>query len=66
MSSSLENNRFNTEDPTVWLWKKLLRSKSLSYTKPKLSKADKKAISVKLQTYYSEHSHPRKGMQPGK
>lgn len=53
--------KFHPEDPTVWLWKKLLRNKPVPYTKERVTRAQKKELARKLRTYYLEHQHPRKG-----
>lgn len=66
MPTPLDENGFHPEDPTVWLWKKLLRSKPVRMLRAPQTKAQKRSVAIKLQEYYSERQHPRKGKPFGK
>ncbi len=60
MVPPVDKDGFHPEDPTKWLWKKLLRSRPLIDGRPPKTKAQKKQIAVRVQTYYTEHLHPRR------
>ncbi len=61
MRSPLGDDGFHPEDPTKWLWKKLLRSKPIIMRRAPKSKAEKRSLAIKLQEYYTDRPHPRKG-----
>lgn len=61
MPNPLDPDGFHPEDPTKWLWKKLLRSKPLVDGRKPKTKEQKKAIALRVQNYFSEHKHPRTG-----
>lgn len=61
MAKSVE---FRDDDPTVWLWRKLLRRKPEGMTKPRRTREQQKELARKLRTYYVEHQHPRQRKTP--
>lgn len=61
MPAPIDQMDFHPDDPTKWLWKKLLRRGPVNFIAPKKTKAQRREISIKLQEYYAEHEHPRKG-----
>lgn len=60
MVAPLDKDGFHPEDPTKWLWKKLLRSRPLVDGRPPKTKAQKRQIAIRVQEYYVDHLHPRK------
>lgn len=60
MSPSLDD-QFHPDDPTKWLWKRLLRLRPVKDGRPPKTKSDKKRIAQRVREYYIEHGHPRKG-----
>lgn len=66
MAAPLDEEGFHPEDPTKPLWKKLLRSKPIVDGRPAKTKSQKRAIAIRVQEYYSERPHPRKGKPFGK
>lgn len=61
--ATLNEDNFHPDDPTVDLWRRLLRMKPPAYKARTPAERRKAAISV--QNYYLAHRHPRQGIQPG-
>lgn len=61
MSAPLDDDGFHKDDPTKWLWKRLLRHKPAYEGRKKKTKAERNRIAAGLRNYYIEHEHPRKG-----
>lgn len=61
MAAPLDEDGFHPDDPTKWLWKKLLRHKPAHDGRKRKTKSQRKGIAQSLRNYYVEHPHPRKG-----
>lgn len=61
MPAPLDKDGFHPEDPTKWLWKKLLRHKPAYEGRKPKSKSQRNRIGKTVRNYYLEHQHPRKG-----
>ncbi len=61
MTAHLDADGFHPDDPTKRLWKRLLRRKPIPHNRAELTKPGKRELATKLQMYYLEHGHPRKG-----
>jgi hypothetical protein len=61
------DDSFHPDDPTKWLWLKLLRHRPLpnKSTNPK-TKKEKNQIAQAVRQYYVDRVHPRKGKPFGK
>lgn len=63
--ASLDDSEFHPDDPTVGLWKRLLRRYPGKGTYRPRTAVEKRNAAVAVQQYYTEHEHPRQGIQPG-
>ena len=63
--ASLADIEFDPDDPSVNLWKQLLRLRpGIGSYKPRTPE-EKKQAALRTQQYYAENEHPRQGIQPG-
>ncbi len=53
--------KFNPKDPTVWLWKRLLKGTPSQHWRRPLSPQEKDERAKQGRTHWAEHKHPRTG-----
>lgn len=61
MPAPLDDDGFHPDDPTRWLWKRLLRHKPAYEGRKKKTKTERNRIGKAVRNYYLDHPHPRKG-----
>ena len=61
MSAPLDEDGFHPDDPTKWLWKRLLRHKPAYEGRKRKTKSERNRIGKTARNYWLEHPHPRKG-----
>lgn len=66
MCASLDKYNFNPEDPTVGLWKRLLRRRPPKDSYKPRTRAERRAAAIRTQEYYTDKPHPRVGGPFGK
>jgi hypothetical protein len=63
--ASLTPKNFHPDDPTTDLWLRLLRARPPKESYKPRTAAEKRQVSIRLQSYYAEHGHPRQGLPFG-
>lgn len=61
MPDPVDADGFHPQDPTKWLWKLLLRSNPIVDGRKPKTKEQKRQIALRVQNYYADRPHPRKG-----
>lgn len=56
-----DDDMFDPREPNKELWKRLLMNYPGKGTGRKKSKKEKREIALRMQNYYLDHAHPRKG-----